>query len=796
MPLDLQEMRLIPGFNSEKTPALNQSGIVNGQFVRFRDGLVEKLGGWAKFLSVNVGSIPRALLAWLDLNNTERLAIASTLSLKVAVPATSTSILTDITPQELTTSGLPNFSATSGSPVITIDDANISNVSTLDWVFIRDPVSVGGIIIFGTYQVVNVLGSSTYQITASLNATANSAFVFPPAPPSLSAASGGSLAATTYFVKVAYINPAGETIASPESSLAVAASHVLVVTSPAAAGTATGWNVYVSTSTGTEQLQNSTEIPLGTNWTEPTSGLVTNLFLPFNFPPAINMTGGGLPYFGVTNGNNTVDVFLPNHGNTAGEDIYFLDATTFAGVTISGDYTVQTVPDASDYSLSASTLATANAVSFMNGGNVMIEYFVGVGPQPTSAGYGTGPYGSGGYGIGVAPTGGAGNPIVATDYSLINFGEDLLANPAGNAIFQWGPEVGLQNARLLGTGPIVADGIFLAQPQQIVVAWGASFNGVPSPLRLVWSDAGDFTDWTPTSTNFAGGFTISRGSRIVGCIQAPNQFLVLTDIGCWSGQYIGQPLVFSIIEIMEGCGLIGRKAIGIAGTTAYWMSQKQPFQLAAGGVPMPLSCRVWDYFFQQVDKTNLAKVQFFANSQFNEIGWYFPLAGGNGECTNYIKYNTVEGEWDTGPLGRSCWIDQSILGGPIGGNQNGFIYQHEISPDADGVAINAVIVTGDYTIGKGEEFAVVDLWIPDAIYGVNGGPQTANLLFTFYPKNFPSDGLSAPVGPFVATAATPFLEPRFRGRQVAVQMESQDLGSFWRIGLNRFRAAPDGRNPA
>src|SRR5260370_29215942 len=125
-----------------------------------------------------------------------------------------------------------------------------------------------------------------------------------------------------------------------------------------------------------------------------------------------------------------------------------------------------------------------------------------------------------------------------------------------------------------------------------------------------------------------------------------------------------------------------------------------------------MPCQVWDYFFQQVDPANLGKIQFFANSQFNEIGWYFPIKGGNGENSNYIKFNTLEGEWDYGPLGRSCWIDQSILGAPLAGAISGIIYQHEVSPDADGIAMNPFVQLGDFTPGKVEHFMIIHVTAP------------------------------------------------------------------------------------
>lgn len=104
-----------------------------------------------------------------------------------------------------------------------------------------------------------------------------------PAAPSLSASAGGALAATTYYVKITYTSGIGESQTSPEGSLAVAANDVLSVTSPSASPAITGYNVYVSTATGTETKQTATPIAIGTNWTEPTSGLISG-----TAPPVAN----------------------------------------------------------------------------------------------------------------------------------------------------------------------------------------------------------------------------------------------------------------------------------------------------------------------------------------------------------------------------------------------------------------------------------------------------------------------------------------------------------------------------
>ena len=100
------------------------------------------------------------------------------------------------------------------------------------------------------------------------------------AAPVLTSSPGGSLGARTYYSKITYVTPAGEVTPSAESSLALVANTLLNVASPTFALGVTGWNVYVSTATGTETKQNSTPIALGTNWVEPTGGLISGAVLP------------------------------------------------------------------------------------------------------------------------------------------------------------------------------------------------------------------------------------------------------------------------------------------------------------------------------------------------------------------------------------------------------------------------------------------------------------------------------------------------------------------------------------
>ena len=102
-----------------------------------------------------------------------------------------------------------------------------------------------------------------------------------PASVNKTTAVSGSQLLRTYYIRLTYINPAGESLGSVEVTQVVPANSVLKVQPTATAwGDATAFNVYVSTTTNTEQLQTITPVPLGTFWQEPDGGLITGVPVP------------------------------------------------------------------------------------------------------------------------------------------------------------------------------------------------------------------------------------------------------------------------------------------------------------------------------------------------------------------------------------------------------------------------------------------------------------------------------------------------------------------------------------
>jgi len=519
--------------------------------------------------------------------------------------------------------------------------------------------------------------------------------------------------------------------------------------------------------------------------------LATNVLGEPQYATATVSTSGSVAEYDTTNGSNFVDVTLADHGYFVGSTYTALVATSLGGVTLYGNYIVIEVTSSSVFVISASTAATATTSAFQNSSNAHYVYYNGLGPIPAGSGYGVGGYGTGGYGTGTAPTAGTGTPINATDWTLDNWGEVLISSPVNGPIYKWSPTSGDQTALIIPNAPSVNDGCFVAMPQRQIIAWGSTFTGVKDPLLIRWCDVNDYDQWIGLITNQAGSYRIPKGSRVVQCIQGPQQGLVWTDLAIWSMQYAGPPYVYQFNELGTGCGLIGRRAAASLGGVVYWMGQSQFYRLAGSGVE-PIACPVWDVIFQDLDENNLDKIRVAPNSRFGEITWYYPTMSNGGEVSHYVKFNTILNQWDFGVLARTAWINESVLGPPIGAAPNTYIYQHETSPDADGTAMVSSFQTGYFVLTEADVKMFVDQVWPDMKWGYYGGVQNANVLLTFFVADYPGD---TPItyGPFNLTEATKFITPRFRGRLVSIKIESSDIGSWWRLGNIRYRFQPDGK---
>jgi hypothetical protein len=79
----------------------------------------------------------------------------------------------EATPRQLTSNFAPNFTTFLDRPTVTVTDPNIDNVSIYDSVKFVTQVSVGGLILGGSYLITTALRGASYEINALSKATAS-----------------------------------------------------------------------------------------------------------------------------------------------------------------------------------------------------------------------------------------------------------------------------------------------------------------------------------------------------------------------------------------------------------------------------------------------------------------------------------------------------------------------------------------------------------------------------------------------------------------------------------------------
>ena len=154
-----------PGINKEFTDLMDKGGWSDGNLVRFRKGLPEKIGGWEKTVTSSYEGTGRALTAWVALDATRYLGLGTTTKYYIQ----SGDNFNDITPIRKTSTNSITFAATNGSSTITVTDSSHGAVAN-DTVTISGAVSLGGLVTAAVlnqeYQIATVTGTNTYTITA------------------------------------------------------------------------------------------------------------------------------------------------------------------------------------------------------------------------------------------------------------------------------------------------------------------------------------------------------------------------------------------------------------------------------------------------------------------------------------------------------------------------------------------------------------------------------------------------------------------------------------------------------
>lgn len=172
----LKKLLFRPGIDRESTNYANEGGWYSCDKVRFRSGFPEKIGGWAQATPGNsYDGICRALINWADLDNNDLIGVGTHTDYYIASGGT----YYDITPlnKPPQTLGTDPFSVTAGSNVVTVTaTANLAQLGDRVSFSGATGTDIGGIPIAEfneSFRVINIIDSNTFQIEVETDAASD-----------------------------------------------------------------------------------------------------------------------------------------------------------------------------------------------------------------------------------------------------------------------------------------------------------------------------------------------------------------------------------------------------------------------------------------------------------------------------------------------------------------------------------------------------------------------------------------------------------------------------------------------
>ena len=75
--MPLTKVQIAPGFNKQVTATGAEGKWTDGDFVRFRYGLPEKIGGWEQLVNASLVGAAREQFVWADLDGSRYAAIGT-----------------------------------------------------------------------------------------------------------------------------------------------------------------------------------------------------------------------------------------------------------------------------------------------------------------------------------------------------------------------------------------------------------------------------------------------------------------------------------------------------------------------------------------------------------------------------------------------------------------------------------------------------------------------------------------------------------------------------------------------
>ena len=508
--------------------------------------------------------------------------------------------------------------------------------------------------------------------------------------------------------------------------------------------------------------------------------------------------------FGTSSGSTRVCCSDAGHGRAVGDYVYFTSTAAFNNVSLSTNvYPVISVESNNVFTISVT--AAANATG-SDTGSATFNYLIPTGNSIAVAGTG---YGAALYQATVcASQTRAWNAAASADatdlvfnitqWSLDNWGQDVIANRSGSNIFYFSSDASTVPLRAtsITTSPISVNSIIVSPNDRHLIALGANqyeasatVSGTFNPMLVRWSDQDDRTNWVPAANNTSGEVVLTDGTKIVGGIRSRNGINVWTDKSLWEMDFVGPPFIFKFKQAGTNCGLIAQHAAIDYDGVSYWMGYDNFYSF--DGQVRTLDCTVRRYIFDRLATKYKEKIFTGINSEFKEIIWLYASTGsGVTECDSYVIFSPENNYWVYGDAFFTTFVDREVFGNTIttGATVSGNnLYNNEPAGvfTANNETLTSYVESADFDVQDGNAIMFMNRLIPD--FDLSTGKIKIKIITKKYPESTESVTKE-----FDVTDTTSKVDFRARGRQAKIRVSCNSQNASWKWGSVRLALQGDG----
>ena len=508
--------------------------------------------------------------------------------------------------------------------------------------------------------------------------------------------------------------------------------------------------------------------------------------------------------FGTSSGTTRVCCSDAAHGRSVGDYVAFTSSAAFNNVSLQGNtYQIVSVDSAAVFTISVTDAANATGSDV---GSATFNYLIPTGNSIAvgGTGYGAAPYQA----TVCASDTRAWNQAASADatdivfditqWSLDNWGNDVVANRSGSNIFYFDSDASTVPVRAtsITTSPISVNSIVVSPNDRHLICLGANeysatatVSGTFNPMLVRWSDQDDRTNWVPSVSSTSGEVVLTDGTKIVGGVRSRTAINIWTDNSLWLMQFAGPPFTFKFTQAGTNCGMIAQHAAVDYNGITYWMGYDNFYKY--DGSVRALDCTVRKYIFDRLNIKYKDKVFAGINSEFKEIIWlYASDESGITDCDSYVIFSPENNYWTYGTGIFTTYADQQVFGNTIttGVSSNESRLYNNEPPDyftANNNTITSFIESADFDIDDGNEILFMNKLIPD--FDLSTGKLKVKIITKKYPESSASTTKE-----FEVTQLTDKVNFRARGRQAKIRVSCSSQNASWQWGSVRLGFQGDG----